>query len=1330
MLRRLPLLLCFLLCTVASAQNLTELDNDALLSETAARQARRDTARAQLDSLLEADAESRAEVADRRQRIAALDDPEPPALPANAPAWEIASAELAWLDQRVAVVEAREARRGEIAALLDGRAEQLAALEAAARELAASLAPLEEAWDVVAARLEAGTLETAPEGYAPAELEGVGARLDEDILGWKAEAAALPGALAELREAREADAAALEGLRTERTRAESRNAEAAQRRTLYESFASDDPGSLLGLLGVLVEEWEADAAELEAVEAAAVATADTLPALREALRALTPPNPDEIALEEGPEKWRKAQRQLRLAEARKAYHERRATALAALEQGLQAYVQRLEALLPAVEARFRATLELDVLAATLRRMQDEGRLDPVELPARADAEGLRETLDGLRGQPAALSTGLETLREELAGLLASQERNRATLEELSVALPGLAEDEERERAWAAWSAEVLGMGNRELRASYDEATAALAAGEAAVTAAQTEIEAFREAEEALQQEFFEGIDPMVRKVMLQLEDHRLAILDALRAEQPVPGPPVWDKSGTVGEEDVFKDVVFTGDFFDALEDVRNDFRGRLRYFEEREALVERHTRLLADRETRLRSLYEAQSAVLDAARRAYGAAIVIDTRLRFGGMAAEEEPADLAAAIDRERIRDAEQELAAVASRQRGLAAERAVLLSSHEVDVRLREMIEERLALVVRKLELLRGLREQTASFEESADEVSELEAQRREQAVLFELDEGNAWYESVLLLFESERAAAHTRLLIGYYTEDLELQRKLENIGIRQAKCDLLIRVIRDQQALLGNLEPLVEGRKDQLEVAAEATRLRATALLAADPVGRGAALSELEELLADAPEDLAATFTSAPLEPLLAPDARAAKAEEQADRVFEQQSAFLAYAERLAELRKAGGSARAGHLEAQIHSIEKEKATLLAEKEQLTAERSKLHGRGPEALAALPDYERPSKASERERFVSGDIRWTRDQRLEELIWEAEKTLIWLALIPLIAMILVRVAHSIGHRLVERVKSVEIDDSPDAEHEKREREERATTLFEVFSKAWSILVWVLAGIYLLKALRLDVTPLIASAGIVGLAVAFGAQPLVRDFFAGFFILLEDQYSIGDYVNVDGIGGTVERITLRLTILRDLKGTLHYIPNGNVGRVSNYTKDWARAVIEVGIGYGDDPDLAIAELHRIGQGLRNDPEFQTKILDFSVPGVQSLGDSAVVIRVYIKTRSGEQWAIAREANRRIKKAFDEAGIEIPFPQRTLHIQFEKDADPAAKAVVTRALQPSVDKAGGGSGGSGSEAAEADMAMAAGAAGAAVLAASLSDMSDEGDGGEGEGEGE
>ncbi len=230
------------------------------------------------------------------------------------------------------------------------------------------------------------------------------------------------------------------------------------------------------------------------------------------------------------------------------------------------------------------------------------------------------------------------------------------------------------------------------------------------------------------------------------------------------------------------------------------------------------------------------------------------------------------------------------------------------------------------------------------------------------------------------------------------------------------------------------------------------------------------------------------------------------------------------------------------------------------------------------------------------------------------------------------------------------------------QEREDRAKTLVGVFHNAVSLIILISGTLMICEEVGISVGPLMGGAAVLGLAVAFGAQNLIRDYFYGFVILLENQYKLNDVLKIGEISGQVEQISLRMTVLRDLQGNVHFIPNGKIDSVTNMTHGWSRAVLEVGIGYGEDADRVMLLLIEMVNEMRAEPEFLPQIIDEpEMLGVDELGDSAVTIKLMVKTRPLCQWKVKRELLRRIKRRFDELGIEIPFPQRVVTHRYEQD---------------------------------------------------------------------
>ena len=235
--------------------------------------------------------------------------------------------------------------------------------------------------------------------------------------------------------------------------------------------------------------------------------------------------------------------------------------------------------------------------------------------------------------------------------------------------------------------------------------------------------------------------------------------------------------------------------------------------------------------------------------------------------------------------------------------------------------------------------------------------------------------------------------------------------------------------------------------------------------------------------------------------------------------------------------------------------------------------------------------------------------------------------------------------------------------------REQRAGAMGSLLKSIVTAAITVVVGLMVIGEVGYDIAPLIASAGIIGVALGFGAQTLVKDFLSGIFMILEDQYGVGDVIDLGEATGTVEGIGLRVTRLRDVNGTVWYVRNGEVLRVGNMSQNWARSVLDIQVGYSENLDRVREVLREIAHDLWEDEAFKGDIIEEpEVWGVERLDPDAVIVRVVLKTKPLSQWEVAREMRERIKERFDAIGIEIPLPQRVIWHRDDPSAPPAASA--------------------------------------------------------------
>ncbi len=243
-------------------------------------------------------------------------------------------------------------------------------------------------------------------------------------------------------------------------------------------------------------------------------------------------------------------------------------------------------------------------------------------------------------------------------------------------------------------------------------------------------------------------------------------------------------------------------------------------------------------------------------------------------------------------------------------------------------------------------------------------------------------------------------------------------------------------------------------------------------------------------------------------------------------------------------------------------------------------------------------------------------------------------------------------------------------------EQQKRLETLGRVLRYTAAVVITLITGMLVLSELGISIAPILASAGVVGLAIGFGAQSLVKDYFTGLFLLLENQVHQGDVVEVAGLGGLVEEITLRYIRLRDYEGTVHFVPNSAVTTVSNRSRGFAFAVVDVGVAYREDVGEVFQAIREVAAAMRADATIGPLILeDLDLAGVDAWADSAVMIRFRVKVLPLQQWTVKREFLLRLKLEFDRRGIEIPFPHLTLYPGQAKDGGaPPLRLVTERPL--------------------------------------------------------
>ncbi|MGD2063231.1 MAG: mechanosensitive ion channel family protein [Nitrospirota bacterium] len=295
-----------------------------------------------------------------------------------------------------------------------------------------------------------------------------------------------------------------------------------------------------------------------------------------------------------------------------------------------------------------------------------------------------------------------------------------------------------------------------------------------------------------------------------------------------------------------------------------------------------------------------------------------------------------------------------------------------------------------------------------------------------------------------------------------------------------------------------------------------------------------------------------------------------------------------------------------------------------------------------------------------------------VEQVQWE---TVMFTVLRILLIMIIARVALTAAKIALRRLEATLIDRGQEEGEIPSEAEKRAETLARLLRQGIVILIWLVAALVVLREMGVEIGPILASAGVAGLAIGFGAQNLVRDVISGFFMILENQVRVGDVAVVNGTGGLVERVNFRTIVLRDLSGIVHVFPNGTISTMANLTREWSAYVFDIGVAYKEDVDRVMEIMREVGRELRADAVFgPLMVADVEVFGVDAFGDSAVMIKGRLRTKPIKQWDVGREYRRRLKKAFDAQGIEIPFPHRSIYF------GEASKPILAQLAEGAADR--------------------------------------------------
>lgn len=1042
--------------------------------------------------------------------------------------------------------------------------------------------------ETIAERVAAGALvlETVPEPLLP---DAISFRAAADIAAAADQLRARAARDAVIAEAAETSARLGDEMIAEaaaaQTQASAWLTEAQERERLRAEYMGMDVDSLSSALSERQTAQDTDAAtlteRLQALDGGRATIADAQTALND----LQPPTSETVAdqLPNGEmiESLRAARVALALAEATAAYRLDQIAALTALQEPMEAQRESLVPVLELLDRMIAGQIELSVMADVL---EEQARETGTPIPESVDTARDPEALARFREHAAALQAEDAALEAELVALAETRSEAQAAADDATSSIEIQRRQVASEEEWASFLSQMRELDDEALRAAFEEAIAAVSrlgyvrdsiAGGAALmadraTAAEAALAALIDPVVLARRTDDEAFDDWLREQGLRVT--REAVEDEAQTEADTPAAPV-----TISETEAERAEAAPADApqspVEALLSSQRDWRNqfivrRLQYFEDDISLRSDLDHALSQYDGQLSLEREAVEGVLAAARRAWGSATTLQSGLGEAEADTEAQAAlreAIAPWLDRSRVLDLQDRIQQIDTTRADIATQRQALLElpDHEDIIAALSLWDQQVSEIIDGLSEYLSLRSQASALR-NIEEQGELERRMLEREIDDRIAQDQGVYRELTRFFSTEESSTLNELLQRYYTQLILLERQVSILDSRQA----VLRTASDTSDLIRTtltpLATLLEQEADSLDdqLAVETVLVRA-ALSPSDAPDLLDAFTEETGIEVDATavpaspegedEDSLAASRLALLETLRGDWARA--------------TGYHAWARLLdREIEPLGG------LDDRIGQYRDLVAELESTKAELNRTIGRLAGYDP---AQLDQLVTTGLATSPERLALGEIGLLQIELREVLQWRAVESGISLILIPFVAIILITIIRLFGRRLVKRaIAAPTPDGEPLSPLKKREREERAATLSGIFTKIMSTVVILLSIVYMLKVINIDVTPIVASFGILGLAVAFGAQAMMRDLFSGFFLLMENQMNRDDWVKINNKWARVERIGLRATVVRDWAtgNEVHY-PNSQIPWVENFSRGWVRSLNQVYVPFDHDPE-------------------------------------------------------------------------------------------------------------------------------------------------------------
>lgn len=1064
-------------------------------------------------------------------------------------------------------------------------------------------------------------------GFDPSALKDTQKQLSEAGPQWPADLKQSQEQLKQLQDRQDEAKRQSKALERELARISEVYGEVTQQEKYEQEFYKKDVSALVGLYVTKSRAYEDFSSEFLSLVKDFQQNLKMLSNTKQKLLKLSPPIPEKLVSKARVPNVKKLEKDLLISAGTKSFLEDQQTILKARAEPIKKTLQEANVVLSQFEQGAAQIFELKAATAVISSRVNTQKLPSQTMQLLRPVQLLNDQLTSLKQ----VRSQARQFKKDYTGTLESDQRAilkaKESLDQLTRKIPKIEDALKREKSLAVFVEQVSKQTNEELVKFLKEASDTAKEAhkkhldiETKLKTAKLEIQSTKSAWDDLE-------DPLLRQERERSPHIRRELLTGYRKLAGY-AEKLQEKDGKTLD-------LSHGSPKQApkrLERLQQD----LSYFENYHSFIEERTRLATELKKALKNylvILQEKTKLLESERlnlrRVYGCSEEIQIRLAWNAIKLEDVK-DLIVRKDiRRRLTRNEKQLIEDRDLVDGIEAQ----IQSHDESLKRsqRQLASPALMtpIYAGAVKIFQERQRLLSEVETALKDLSEFEQKSIRDIAMDQMENSMTPRERALTFFSSERVKEYNDRILSLYQDVTDIDRKVQCLKKVETRTQQILQILVREEESLRSILPEYRDIVD---------RSRAQEAAAKGLIEASLDSSKAQQIIADIKNKHGITLT-----PVTVTERTL---ESLVDRLFEAQMRRVAY-ERLLDrfdqrVSRLGSKAILGAYKDDLIDYERRQRSFIEETSRIAGAANSFLTTGRQ---------------------SGEIGQLRNRRYRQCLSLLYRRLFAIVMIPLLSWFVLALSSWLAVPIIKGMEQTQVEGV--SLHD-RDREQRRQTLVSVFATAWKGFVLVIAAIYLLKQLGVDITPLVASAGVAGLALAFGAQNLIKDFLAGFFILLENQYKIGDFVVMDDKSGFVEEITLRMTVLRGLDGDRHFMPNGEVSFVTNKTQHWSGMNLDIGVSYNEDPDRVIRCLNEVSQEMFTD-DYWTRLFHAApiVRGLERFSDSSVDFRISLMTRPGKQWDVARELKRRIKIAFDVEDIEIPFPQRVVHHVHEKKTQAA-----------------------------------------------------------------